>query len=67
MREKKEKHRLRKQKWVAWQEYRDAVQTCKDGISKTKAQIELNLAGDVKNNRKVYCKYIGQKRQAKER
>lgn len=38
---------------------------CRDGIRKAKAQMELNLARDVKNN-KSFFRYIGQKRQAKE-
>jgi len=35
------------------------------GIRKAKAQAELNLAWDVKNNMKTFYRYIGQKRQAK--
>ena len=33
---------------------------------KAKAQMELNLARDVKNNKKGLCTYMGQKIQAKE-
>ena len=33
------------------------------GIRKAKAQAELNLAWDVKNNMKTFYRYIGQKRQ----
>ncbi|KFZ68503.1 hypothetical protein N338_08076, partial [Podiceps cristatus] len=60
LREKKGKYKLWKQGSVAWKEYRDAVRNCRDGIRKAKIPMELNLARDIKNNKK------GQKRQAKE-
>ncbi|KFZ60398.1 hypothetical protein N338_05724, partial [Podiceps cristatus] len=66
LREKKGKYKLWKQGSVAWKEYRDAVWNCRDGIRKAKAQMELSLARDVKNNKKGFYRYIGQKRQAKE-
>lgn len=52
---------------MAWEEYMDAVQMCGDGIGKAKVQMELNLVRDVKNNEKGFFRYVGQKRQAKER
>ena len=36
------------------------------GIRKAKAQMELKLAREIKNNKKGFCKYIDQKRQPKE-
>ena len=39
---------------------------CGDGIRKAKAQVELNLARDMKNNKKGFYRYIGKRRQAKE-
>jgi len=48
-----------------WGEYRDAVQTCREGIRKAKVQMELNLVRNVKNNKRSY-RYTGQKRQTKE-
>jgi len=63
---KKEKHKQWKQGWVAWEEYRDAVQICTDGIRKVKVQMELNLMRNVKNNKKGFFRYTGQNRQAKE-
>lgn len=39
---------------------------CKDGIRKAKKQMELNLMKKVKNNKKGFYRYIGQKRQVKE-
>jgi len=49
-----------KQGHVAWEEYRDAVWMCRDGIRKAKAQMDLNLARDVKNKKGFY-RYIVQK------
>ena len=37
-----------------------------DGIRKAKAQMELNLARDVEDNKRGIYRYAGQKRQAKE-
>lgn len=39
---------------------------CGDGMWKAKAQMELRLARDVKNNKKGFYRYAGQKREAKE-
>ena len=36
-----------------------------DGIRKAKAQMELNLEGNVKNNRRGFYRNTGQKRQTK--
>ena len=48
------------------EEYRHAVWTCRDVIRKAKAQTEVNLARDIRNNKEGFYRYIGQKRQAKE-
>ncbi|XP_068520926.1 uncharacterized protein [Anas acuta] len=66
LRQKKELHRQWKRGRVLWEEYRNAVWTCRDGIRKAKALTELNLARDAKNNKKGFYKYIGQKRKTKE-
>lgn len=42
----------------AWEEYRDAVWTHRNGIRKAKVQVELNLEMDVKNNKKGFYRYI---------
>ena len=65
LRGKKGAYKLWKQGHATWEEYRDTVWTCRCGIRKAKAQVELNLMRDVKNNRKTFFWYIGQKRQAK--
>ncbi len=59
-------YRKWKQGCVAWEEYRAVVCVCRDRIRKAKAQMELNLARDVKDNKKGFYRYIDRKRQAKE-
>ena len=66
LRPKKEMHRQWKQGHMAWEEYRNAVQMCRDGIRKAKAWMELRLAKDAKNNKKEFYRYSAQKRKAKE-
>ena len=39
---------------------------CREGIRKAKAQLELNLARDVKNNKKGFFGYLRQHRKMKE-
>ncbi|KAK4816568.1 hypothetical protein QYF61_017958 [Mycteria americana] len=51
---------------VTWEEYRDAARLCRDRVRKAKAQLELNLARDAKNNKKGFYRYINQKRKVKE-
>ena len=66
MREKREVYRKWKQGCVGWEEYRAVVHVCRDRIRKASAQVELNLARDVKDNKKGFYRYIGRRRQAKE-
>lgn len=44
------------------EEYREAVQMCRNEIRKAKAQMALSLARDEKNNKKGLCRCFGQKR-----
>lgn len=39
---------------------------CKDGVRKSKAKLEQDLARDVKSNKKEFRKYIGQKKKGQE-
>ncbi|KAK4828902.1 hypothetical protein QYF61_001460 [Mycteria americana] len=48
------------------EEYRDLVKSCRERIRKTKAQLELNLATVVRDNKKCFYKYINNKKRAKE-
>ncbi|KAK4820966.1 hypothetical protein QYF61_009211 [Mycteria americana] len=66
LKSKRELHRQWKQGQVTWEEYRDAACLGRDGVRKAKAQLELNLARDAKNNKKGFYRYINQKRKVKE-
>lgn len=51
---------------VISEKYRNVVWTYRDEVRKTKAQMERILERDIKNNKKGFCRYIWQKRQAKD-
>jgi len=48
------------------QEYMNIVRTCKEAIRKAKVHLELNLARDVKDNKKGFFKYISRKWKTRE-
>ena len=62
LREKKEMYMKWKQGFAAWEGYRAVVHVCRDRIRKAKAQMELNLSRDVKDNKKGFYGYIGRRR-----
>ncbi|GAB0190056.1 hypothetical protein GRJ2_001470900 [Grus japonensis] len=66
LKHKKEVYRGRKQGQVAWEEYREIVQATRDQLRKPKALIELNLARDIKCNKKSFYSYISDKRKTRE-
>jgi len=63
---KRELHRQWKQGQVCWEEYRDALRLCREGVRRGKGQLELNLARNAKNNKKGFCRYVRQKKKVKE-
>ncbi|KAK4806898.1 hypothetical protein QYF61_012619 [Mycteria americana] len=54
LKHKKEAYRGSKQGRVTWEEYRNIVQASRDEVRKAKAHLELNLANDVKGNKKGF-------------
>jgi len=66
LKSKRELHRQWKQGQASWEEYRDTAQLCKDRIRRSKAQLELNMARDAKNNSKGFYRYVNQKRKFKQ-
>ncbi|KFV20372.1 hypothetical protein N340_07678, partial [Tauraco erythrolophus] len=59
---KREAFRGWKQGQVAREEYREIVQATRDQVRKAKALIELNLARDIKGNKKSFYRFVGDKR-----
>ena len=47
-------------------DYKDVTKLCREKIRRAKAQLELNLATAVKDNKKCVYKCISNKRRAKE-
>ncbi|KFW71682.1 hypothetical protein AS28_14104, partial [Pygoscelis adeliae] len=66
LKHKKEAYRGWKQGQVAWEEYREIVRAARDQVRKAKALTELNLARDVKGNKKSFYRYIRDKRKTRE-
>ncbi|GAB0205316.1 mitochondrial enolase superfamily member 1 [Grus japonensis] len=66
VRHKKEAYRGWKQGQVAWEEYRETVRAARDQVRKAKALTELNLARDVKDNKKSFYRYVSEKRRTRE-
>lgn len=46
-------------------EYRNTDREYRDAMKKAKTRLDLNLARDVKNNKKGFFKYISSKRKTK--
>jgi len=55
-----------KQEQVTWKDYKEVLQASRDHVKKVKTQIKLNLARDIKRNKKKFYRYISDKREAKE-
>lgn len=45
-----------------YEEYRNIVWASSVEVRKAKAQLELNVAGDVKDNKMGFCKYVGDRK-----
>ena len=57
---------LWKKGWATLREYRELIRTCREKIRKAEAELELNLATVIKENKKHFYKYFNSKRRAKE-
>jgi len=51
---------------ATWEEYRNVVRACRDAMRKAKVHLDLNLARDVKNNKKGFFKYFRCKRKTRD-
>ena len=54
LQEKKRIYLLWKKGRATWKEYKEVVKMCREKIRKAKAQLELNLAAEVKGNKKLF-------------
>ncbi|KFV18118.1 hypothetical protein N340_13754, partial [Tauraco erythrolophus] len=67
LKHKKEAYRGWKQGQVSWEEYRAIVRATRDQVRKAKALIELNLARDIKGNKKNFSRYVSDKKRTREK
>ncbi|KAK4815341.1 hypothetical protein QYF61_000173 [Mycteria americana] len=66
LRKKKRVYNLWKKGQATLEGYKDVMRLCMEKIRRAKAQLELNLATAIENNKKCFYKYISNKKRAKE-
>ncbi|KAK4822040.1 hypothetical protein QYF61_006953 [Mycteria americana] len=66
LRKKRRVYDLWKMGQATQENYKGVMRSCREKIRRAKAQLELNLATTVKDNKKCFYKYISNKRRAKE-
>ncbi|KAK4810280.1 LOW QUALITY PROTEIN: hypothetical protein QYF61_015310, partial [Mycteria americana] len=66
LRKKRRVYNLWKKGQAGQEDYEGVARLCREKIRSTKAELELNLATAVKDNKKYLFKYISSKRRAKE-
>ncbi|KAK4826466.1 LOW QUALITY PROTEIN: hypothetical protein QYF61_009193 [Mycteria americana] len=66
LRRKRRVYDLWKKGWATQEDYKGVARLCREKIRRAKAELELNLAAAVKDNKKHFFKYISSKRRAKE-
>ncbi|KFU98531.1 hypothetical protein N340_12059, partial [Tauraco erythrolophus] len=64
--QKKKAYRGWKQGQAAWEEYKEIVRATRDQVRKAKALIEINLARDIKGNKKNIYRYVRDKKRSRE-
>ncbi|KAK4816775.1 hypothetical protein QYF61_022887 [Mycteria americana] len=66
LRKKRRVYDLWKKGQASQEDYKGVARLCREKIRRAKAELELNLAAAVKDNKKYFFKYISSKRRAKE-
>ncbi|KAK4813674.1 LOW QUALITY PROTEIN: hypothetical protein QYF61_017641 [Mycteria americana] len=66
LRKKRRVYDLWKKGQATQEDYKGVARLCKEKIRRAKAELELNLAAVVKDNKKYFFKYMSSKRRAKE-
>jgi len=64
LRKKRRVYQLWKKVQATQEEYRGLVRSCREKMTKAKAQLELRLATVVRDNKKYFYKYINNKKEA---
>jgi len=63
---KKKVYRMWKRGPAIWQEYKNVIRARRDVMRKAKAHLELNLAKEVKDNKKGFVECVNRKRKIRE-
>jgi len=63
---KKKVYGMWKEIQATWEEYSKVLRVCRGEMRKAKVHVELNLARDVKDNKKGFFNYISSKRKARD-
>ncbi|KAK4823310.1 hypothetical protein QYF61_000523 [Mycteria americana] len=66
LRKKRRVYDLWKKGRATQEDYKGVARLCREKIRRAKAELELNLAAAIKDNKKYFFKYISSKRRAKE-
>ncbi|CAM5154475.1 unnamed protein product, partial [Eretmochelys imbricata] len=66
LKHKKEAYKKWKVGHMTREEYENIAQACRNEIRRAKSHLELQLARDVKSNKKGFFRYVGNKKKAKE-
>ncbi|CAM2109003.1 unnamed protein product [Caretta caretta] len=66
LKHKKEAYKKWKVGHVTREEYKNIARACRNEIRRAKSHLELQLARDVKSNKKGFFRYVGKKKKAKE-
>ncbi|CAM4599489.1 unnamed protein product [Lepidochelys kempii] len=66
LKHKKEAYKKWKVGHMTREEYKNIAQACRNDIRRAKSHLELQLARDVKSNKKGFFRYVGNKKKAKE-
>ncbi|CAM4569362.1 unnamed protein product [Caretta caretta] len=66
LKHKKEAYKKWKVGHMTREEYKNIARTCRNDIRRAKSHLELQLARDVKSNKKGFFRYVGNKKKAKE-
>ncbi|KAK4816761.1 hypothetical protein QYF61_022759 [Mycteria americana] len=66
LRKKRRVYNLWKKGRATQEDYKGVARLCREKIRRAKAELQLNLAAAVKDNKKHFFKYISSKRRAKE-
>ncbi|CAM5117140.1 unnamed protein product [Natator depressus] len=66
LKHKKEAYKKWKVGHMTREEYKNIARACRNEIRRAKSHLELQLARDVKSNKKGFFRYVGNKKKAKE-